>query len=143
MRLHIKHTTTYQYDQPVVYALQKTRLRPQNVPAQTVEDWQIDVTGGLIETHYLDHYGNYVDLINVDRDAQEVAITAWGTVETHNTTGIFGRIYGRAPLWHFKQMTAATTAGTRIRALAAGLADESDQLDGLHRLSERILDAAP
>lgn len=143
MLLKIAHTTTYHYDQPIGYALQKARLRPQKVPVQTVLDWDIQVQGGLIEASYTDHYGNHVDLINVDRGAQEVTITAQGDVETHNNTGILGKIYGSAPLWHFLQETLATTAGAAVRALGVGVGDASDRLDALHRMSERILDAAP
>ena len=143
MKLTIHHTTSYHYDQPVVYALQKVRLRPQRVPVQTTLDWDVQVTGGVIETHYTDHYGNHVDLVNVSRDAQEVSIAASGTVETHDAMGVLGKIYGRAPLWLFLQQTAATTAGERVRDLAAGVADTPDRIAALHDLSARILAAAP
>ena len=85
MQLNIRHTTTYCYDQPVDYALQKVRLRPQQSLVQSVLNWDIAVKGGVIETHYNDHYGNHVDLVNVDRGAQEVMITATGTVDTHTS----------------------------------------------------------
>ena len=48
MLLKISHTTTYSYDQPVVYALQKVRLRPQRVKVQTVVDWNVAVSGALL-----------------------------------------------------------------------------------------------
>ena len=143
MQLTISHTTTYRYDQPVVYALQKVRLRPQKLVVQDVLNWDIAIQGGLIETNYTDHYGNHVDLVNVDRDAQEVRITASGTVQTHDATGVLGKVYGRAPLWHFKQETLATTAGDGITSIAAGVADKSDRVDALHRLSDDILKAVP
>lgn len=143
MQLHIRHTTTYSYSQPVDYALQKVRLRPQKMAIQDVVAWDIAVTGGKIETHYNDHYGNHVDLVNVAVGAQEVVIAVSGTVVTHNATGVLGKVYGRAPLWHFQQETLATTAGARVLALAAGVASKSDQVDELHRLSERILAATP
>jgi transglutaminase-like putative cysteine protease len=140
MQLTISHATTYRYDQPVVYALQKIRLRPLVLPIQTVIDWTVAVTGGVIETHYTDHYGNHVDLVNVDRDAQEVAITASGTVVTHDGSGVFGKIYGAAPLWHYATETAATHAGAGVLDLANGT---THSIDALHQLSERILAAAP
>lgn len=143
MLLNIRHTTTYRYDQPVDYALQKVRLRPQQGVVQTVLNWDVSVSGGVIETHYEDHYGNHVDLVNVDRGAQEVAITAGGTVDTLDPTGIFGKVYGRAPLWHFMQPTPATTAGAGIRALAEDVGAAADLVNALHRLSDRILEAAP
>ena len=143
MLLKIRHTTTYTYDRPVDYALQKVRLRPQRVSVQDVLDWNITITGGTVEARYIDQYGNEVELVNVDVGAREVVIAVNGTVETNNTTGIFGTVYGRAPLWHFQQPTPATTAGQGILALAKGTADAADRVDALHRLSDRILAATP
>ena len=143
MQLNIRHTTTYRYDQPVDYALQKVRLRPQKSTVQSVLNWDIAVAGGVIETHYNDHYGNHVDLVNVDRGAQEVKITANGTVDTHDPSGVLGKVYGHAPLWHFAQATDATTAGAGIRELADGVGAAADRVEALHRLSDRILIAAP
>ena len=143
MQLKINHTTTYAYDRPVDYALQKVRLRPQKVAIQDVLDWDLAVTGGKIETHYSDHYGNHVDLVNVDVGTTEVVITAQGTVDTKDATGVLGKTYGRAPLWHFQQPTAPTTAGEGILDLASGTAAQSDQVAALHDLSARILQAVP
>jgi transglutaminase-like putative cysteine protease len=143
MQLNIRHTTTYNYDQPVDYALQKVRLRPQRIAVQDVIDWDIAISGAKVETHYTDHYGNHVDLVNVDVGATEVKITAQGTVLTHDSTGVLGKVYGRAPLWHFQQETEATTAGAGIRALSAGLDAKTDRIGALHGLSERILAAVP
>lgn len=143
MQLKISHTTTYRYDQPVDYALQKVRLRPQRITVQDVIDWDIAITGGTVETQYTDHYGNHVDLVNVDVGATEVQITAHGTVQTHDGTGVLGKVYGRAPLWHFVQETEATAAGPGIRALAAGLDTATDRIAALHGLSEKILATVP
>ena len=143
MQLRIKHKTSYRYDQPVTYALQKMRLRPQRSPVQTVVSWDVKLHGGKIEADYEDHYGNHVDLVNVDRDATEVTVTASGVVETHDATGILGFVYGRAPLWHFRQQTELTEPGERVRSLAAGISDTSDKLAALHGLSAAIIQAAP
>lgn len=143
MRLQIRHTTIYRYDQPVDYALQKVRLTPQRVTVQDVLSWDIAVTGGKIETHYTDHYGNHVDLVNVDVEAKEIKIVAEGTVVTNDSTGILGKVYGRAPLWHFQQETLATTATDGIRDLAANVAVQPDQIAALHAMSDRILKAVP
>jgi transglutaminase-like putative cysteine protease len=143
MQLKIRHTTTYRYDAPVVYALQKVRLRPLHSRLQKVDSWSIRIDGGTIEAEYMDHYGNNVDLVNVDRDATSVTITAEGSVTTTDAHGVFGWSSGRAPLWHFQEPTNATLPNRGIAALAGDLAQTSDQITALHALSSRVLGAIP
>ena len=69
------------------------------------------IEGGQIETSYKDHYANHVDLVSAEKGTQKLKITASGQVETQDTAGVLGRVYGRAPLWHFRQATALTEAG--------------------------------
>ncbi len=143
MQLKICHKTTYRYDAPVVYALQKVRLRPLQSRLQKVDAWEVRIDGGTIEAEYMDHYGNNVDLVNVDRDATSVTITAEGTVTTADAHGVFGWSSGRAPLWHFREPTHATSPNGEIAALAGDLAQTSDQITALHVLSSRVIDAIP
>jgi len=143
MRLNITHTTRYHYDTPVDYALQKLRLTPQRLPFQEVVAWDVDVSGGRIEAHYADHFGNHVDLLNVDVGAAEVKITAHGIIETQDVAGVVGHINGRAPRWLFAQQTAATMPNDDLLELGSGLAGARDQLASLHELSARILQAVP
>lgn len=143
MALRITHTTQYSYDAPVTYALQKVRLRPSNTALQTVIDWDLQISGGRIETSYRDHYGNHVDLVSADVDTQNMTITATGTVNVTNKAGVLGAVYGRAPLWHFTQSTPLTDAGQHVAALARIVQDDDDTLHALHALSNAILSAAP
>lgn len=140
MILHITHTTEYSYDTAVAYALQKVRLTPSDGPLQTVQNWELEVTGGQIEAQYTDHYGNIVHLISAAPETQNLTITASGNVETHDLWGVLGQSYTRAPLWHFKQATALITAGPQVRALADHI-DHADALAALHKLSAEILGA--
>ncbi|MBS1302304.1 transglutaminase family protein [Loktanella sp. SALINAS62] len=142
MDLHISHTTRYTYDKPVLYALQRLHLRPQDNRMQRVKEWEITVEGGQLELSYDDHYGNKTDLVNVTRGTTELSVTARGIVETHDTAGVLGPVYGTAPLWHFISATPATEAGDEIRALANTL--KTDQsISALHTISTAILDAVP
>lgn len=143
MQLQIRHITHYHYDQPVDYALQKVRLHPQDGPTQDVLNWVVQVEGGKIEASYLDHYGNHVDLVRVDKGTQDVKLTASGQIKPADTAGILGKIYGRAPLWHFKQATSLTTVGRQIKALSKVIGQHEDPLQGLHALSNAVLKAAP
>lgn len=143
MQLKINHTTQYAYDAPVSYALQKVRLRPQSSILQEVVDWQVAIVGGKLEAGYRDHYGNHVDLVSAKVGTQQLTITASGTVKTHDLAGILGRVYGRAPLWHFVRPTAHTMPGARIKTLAAVVGDSDTTLNGLHALSSAVLSAVP
>lgn len=140
MQLKISHTTTYAYDSPVTYGLQKVRLRPRLSHQQQVVDWSVDVTGGKIETGYLDHYGNHVDLVSTTPGAQSITITAGGTINTQDTAGIFGQVYTRAPLWHFAKPTALTAAGPQIQEMSETLQGSKDLLGSLHAITAEILE---
>ncbi|NSX54929.1 transglutaminase family protein [Parasulfitobacter algicola] len=143
MQLQISHTTHYRYDQPVDYSLQKVRLRPKASELQDIIDWSLIIENGKLETSYTDHYGNHTDLISIEKGAQDLTITASGTVHTSDTSGILGKIYGRAPLWHFLQPTPLTTPGERIKSLARIVSNGENALNDLHTLSAAILKTAP
>jgi transglutaminase-like putative cysteine protease len=143
MQLQITHTTHYDYSEPVDYALQKIRLRPLGSVMQSVSDWDIDISGGLLETSYRDHYGNHVDLVSMTPGAQSLSISARGSVETLVGSGVLGMVYGRAPLWHFREPSSLTQAGPALKAMAQTMAQDGDQLTELHNLSQAILAAVP
>ncbi|WP_417270819.1 transglutaminase family protein [Celeribacter sp.] len=143
MELSISHTTEYAYSAPVDYALQKVRLRPLTSVMQQVIDWDVEIMGGKIETSYLDHYGNHVDLVSIEPGASVLSIHASGQVRTLNGSGVLGPVFGRAPLWHFRQPTALTLPGAAIKALPRITSDVSGQLAELHSLSDAILKALP
>jgi transglutaminase-like putative cysteine protease len=143
MQLQINHATRYEYNQPVDYALQKVRLRPISSAVQEVLNWDVTVAGGKVEASYTDHYGNHTDLVSADPGTQTLVITAGGQVSTTDSSGVFGKVYGRAPLWHFAQPTPLTQAGDRIKSLAPTVLKSASVLDGLHDLSAEILASAP
>jgi len=143
MLLTIKHTTAYTYETPVEFALQQVKLRPLDSVVQMVPDWTVEVGGGKVETSYKDHYGNHVDLVSAERGTTNLSITASGTVETRDSAGVFGKVYGRAPLWLFAQSTSLTQAGAQVKELAKTLSSARDTLDGLHDLSAEVLKRVP
>lgn len=142
MELTVKHVTEYAYAQPVEFALQKIRLVPVASVLQQITGWNVVIEGGKIETSYTDHYGNHVDLVSAAQGTQKLTIVASGTVRTTDAAGVLGRVYGRAPLWHFQQSTRLTAAGPAIQKLAQ-VVKTSDTLGGLHALSAAVLKAVP
>lgn len=143
MRLNITHTTTYNYDAPISYALQQVRLTPTSNTQQEVLKWELEIEGGDSELHFFDHHKNHTNLIQATQGASQLKITAAGEVETNDTSGVLGKVYGRAPLWLFLQQTERTAPGKNIRALAKPLSGAEDRLSALHALSAQILEDVP
>ncbi len=138
MRIQISHRTTYRFDHPVHYGLQRLRLTPVSGPTQTVERWELILSGCGVQLEYDDHFGNHVTLVRTDSDAVEVEIEARGLVATAGSDGVIGANEGAVPLWFHLRPTELTRPGDGIRALAAEVADEADPVTRLHALSGRI-----
>lgn len=138
MLLRIRHSSTYHYDLPVPYALQRLRLTPKSGRPQTVHDWTVACTGAAREVEYRDGYDNIAELIRHERNATEITITAQGTVTTIDTHGVVGPDSAGTPLWVYCRQTDLTKPGENIRALAHSIGSTGAQLDLLHRLMGEI-----
>lgn len=142
MRLTVNHVSTYTYERATSYALQQLRMRPKNLPSQTVLSWDITLEGARREAGYTDHYGNLVDLILLDQDTERVSISCKGEVETFETGGVAGMHRHKVPLWLYKRATELTTTGKELRALAGKFSKaSSDDLPALHDLMGAIAQA--
>lgn len=137
MRLKIQHRTSYSYDTPVPYALQRLRLSPQEDGIQSVRSWSIAIEGAKEEVRFLDHFGNENRLLSVAGDPHAIEITAGGEVEVRDTAGITGMHTGFAPLWLFRRHTPLTTAGPLVSRLTRE-ADGTTDIERLHALSQAI-----
>ncbi len=142
MKLSISHSSTYSYTSPVNYALQQVRLTPVSNRQQTVLDWAIEIDGGKKEIAFSDQHGNQTLTVSINPGHEKITVTASGTVETEDDTGVLGRVHGRVPLWHFKQFTDRTKAGKQVRGLAK-IIDPESELESLHSLSKAILKTLP
>lgn len=137
----ITHVSTYSYDRPVHYALQRLRLMPRTGHGQTVRKWQTVIDGGAKQLSYEDHFRNHTELVTVDPGATRVEVVSKGVVEIEDNHGIIGPHIGLAPLWLFQEATALTAAGNKVRHLAAQTRDEAegmDEIESLHALAARI-----
>ncbi|MGA3251784.1 MAG: transglutaminase family protein [Paraburkholderia sp.] len=138
MRIAIRHTSHYQYEQPVPYALQRLRLRPQSGPGQNVLEWRVTVDGVEPDTSWTDGFGNRADLVRHERNKREIVIVAAGTVETVDMAGIYGAASDMTPPWIYERETLLTQPGERVQALAESVRAGSGQLDSLHRLMNAV-----
>ena len=91
MIIKIRHSTTYTYDEPVRYGLQRLRIVPISGPTQKVRSWKLDIDGASEEVRYSDQFANDTRLLSVDGDRNRIEIVAEGEVETLDSTGVFGR----------------------------------------------------
>lgn len=138
MRLSVTHTSHYLYSEPVSYALQQIRLRPQSDLVQTVEDWSIDIEHGRQEAQFEDHYGNWTILSRADEGMTELTVRCTGTLITSDKAGIVGRHNSAIPIWHFRRETPLTNAASGVRNLIRGLSRKTDDVTLMHQLSDAV-----
>lgn len=144
MRLAIRHVTHYRFDPPLPHGLQRLRIMPKETHGQTIADWQMDLSGAVVEASYEDHNCNHVTLISVLPGTSDLSITCTGTIDTADRAGVLGKHVGKLPLWAFTCQTPLTRPGPRLRALATGIEREhgrDDLLGLLHALSGAVLAA--
>ncbi|WP_420408502.1 transglutaminase family protein [Hoeflea sp.] len=137
MQLKITHLTEYAYAQPVNYALQRLRLTPQQSRLQTVHTWSTEIEGGKLEARYHDQFDNVVELVSASRDTSTIRVTAKGTVDTVDRSGVLGAHSGYMPLWLYQRETALTKPGKLIRELARSL-PKGEPIDRLHALKSAL-----
>ena len=141
MRIAITHRTRYDFEEPVVHALQRLRLTPKSTSGQQVIEWEMTFTGAHKELEYEDHNHNTTVLVSVDPGVSHVEIACKGVVDTDDHSGVIGRHAGYLPIWHFAGQSKLTKPGPEMRALISGLSAEKDELTMLHELSARVLEA--
>lgn len=140
MRLKIKHTTRYHFDEPVKHGLMQLRKTPMSCNVQSVLNWSTQIDGGTKEVEYLDYHGNRVELISYGGEDCTLTIQSEGEVEVAETHGVVGAHFGLAPLWLFRRPTDRTKPGPGLRELVRSVAAGSD-LDRMHGLMAVIADA--
>jgi transglutaminase-like putative cysteine protease len=142
MRLAVRHVTRYRFNPPLAHGLQRLRLTPKETHGQTIAEWAMEVTGGIVEAVYDDHNFNHATLISVLPGTTELTISCTGVVNTADRAGVLGTHGGRMPLWAFTCQSTRTRPGPRLKALLAGLdRTGEDALGLLHALSSAVLEA--
>lgn len=140
MRLNIRHTTRYNFEAPVVHALQRLRLTPKHTQGQRIIDWNMSYENAHPELEYDDQHFNTVTLAAVEPGSREVVIQCEGTVETEDNAGVIGRHSGHLPLWSFLGQTGLTKPGPQVNAMMRNIGRELSGVDKLHALSAAIRD---
>lgn len=141
MRLSIRHTTRYQFTEPVVHALQRLRLTPKATQGQKILAWEMEYEHARRELEYDDQHFNHVTLVSIEPGATQVLVRCNGLVDTEDNSGMIGQHSGHLPLWSFLSQTNLTKPGAQLNQMLRSMADRSDdKLAFLHALSARILE---
>lgn len=138
MRIRIKHTTSYQYDQHVPYTAQLIRSQPNHHLGQRVMSWRVVSEDGAALPSTVDGYGNILHMLTRDTMHDAAAIIAEGEVETTDTSGIIQEAVETLPPLFFLRRTPATAPDEAIEALAKASLSISDPVARIHDLMARI-----
>lgn len=137
MQLIIKHTTRYEYAEPLMYSIQQLKLTPQDGFGQRVKQWSIQMNG---EPHqHIDAYGNIVHTLVVDKNLSEINVTAKGEVETGLPQS---ETREKLPLTIYLRNTHLTQPDSGIEELARSIGSIQSVSD-LQSLSEKIVERVP
>lgn len=134
MRITVKHTTHYSYDQNVPYSAQLIRLHPRDHQGQRVVSWRVVSENGRTLPSTYDGYGNILHMLTRDLLHDAAAITAEGEVETSSTAGIIRDAVETLPVIYYLRSSEFTEPDQAIAALAGEAAGGPDPVACLHRL---------
>ena len=137
MRLRIRHSTHYRYEEAGSFAVQRLRLTPSTNRAQSVLSWKIAADGIEDAAEYVDGFGNRTHLITHCKPYTELTITAEGEVDTRDWGGVIGHTGEVANPLLFLRATALTETSEAITDLSGSLAGRNG-LDRLHGLMDAI-----
>ena len=137
MRLHVRHTTHFEYDTALDYAVQRFLLTPVSFESQRVESWKITAPGMDKALTYMDGFGNKVHLASLASHTGPMDVVAEGIVECTDTHGLMKGIPEAAPHAVYLRQTAVTAPSITMLKLAA-TPDDGGTLAFLHALMQNI-----
>jgi len=140
MRLTVDHVTRYQYERPVRSVVQSHRLTPSVFQGQKVEDWSVEVSGGLRGAEFRDGAGDLVQGWTVAGPVSEVTVTVRGTVETQDLSGVLRGHREVVVPECYMRATGPTRVDKALDALAQTVGAE-DPLALAHGLMGAVADA--
>lgn len=80
-RLHIVHRTSFTYERTVTASYNEARMRPANLPGQTVLESRVDATPCTYTAEYRDYWGSTVTAIEILAAHEELSVVAESRVE--------------------------------------------------------------
>jgi transglutaminase-like putative cysteine protease len=149
MRVHVEHHTTYHYETPLRYAIQRIYLTPRDDPGQRVVRWEVTGSGDF--RHQRDAFGNWMSTLVITRPTQALSIRVFGEVECEPRPmdraawAAFASNQPEPPVEFYLRDTALTRADEALAEFAAALPPcrAIDDLIGLAALIEERLTYTP
>jgi transglutaminase-like putative cysteine protease len=139
MRLSVCHETSYEYETPLAYAVQRLHLWPADFDSQRTLSWSIRMPGIEAALSYTDGFGNRVHVVTLNNVEGPLSIVAEGTVECLDVAGLVRGLPAAAPDAVFLRQTPATLPSAPIRTLAERVAAQhASVLSRLHGLMAEI-----
>jgi transglutaminase-like putative cysteine protease len=141
MRLTVRHETAYAYDKPARRVIESLRLTPRGHNGQFVVNWRIDVDKDCRLQRTIDAFGNTLHNFTVEGPLTGLVVTASGSVETQDTSGVLSGQIERFPPAVFLRETRLTVADAAVRDFAVAVrGNAQNPLDAMHRLMGAISD---
>ena len=142
MRLTVSHRTRYVFDPPMRGLVQSLRLWPSVCENQSVETWEVDVTGAARGAILTDGAGDRIETATLAGAVGEVTVTVEGTVETTDLSGILKGHREKVPPMVYLRATRMTRRDQALIELAhTAIAGRGDALDRAHALREAVSEA--
>ncbi len=144
MLLNIRHLTEFRYASPVAGGRMKLRMTPWAGAGQVVKRREISLDGCSLLASFRDHFGNSVELVEVEAGRQKLAVQMQATVETSDDLGLGFADPQEDPPPIYRLETSLTQSGTAIKRLADRIAGADLQDPAtLHQLSEHVRSTVP
>jgi transglutaminase-like putative cysteine protease len=106
---------------------------------QTIREWRIEAPGMDDATGFIDAYGNRAHLSSQTKPEAEMTIVASGLVETHDRSGVVGRLERDPVPALFKRTTALTKpVAAIVRSFRSPPTDGRERIALLHALMARV-----
>lgn len=139
MKISINHKLSLTLGPGVPRAIQHLLLTPQSSSVQTVRTWQLDVEGLDDPTGFLDAFGNRAHLASQTKPEAELTISVAGVVETHDRSGVVGRLGGEPVQALYRRVTPLTKPiGAVVSKFRSAPRTGKDRIPLLHALMARV-----
>ncbi|HEY9009668.1 MAG TPA: transglutaminase family protein [Devosia sp.] len=139
MKIEIQHRLSLGLGQSVPRAIQHLLLTPQTSSVQAVREWQLEVEGLDDPAGFLDAYGNRAHLASQTKPEAELIIAVSGVVETHDRSGVVGRVAREPVAAIFRRVTPLTKpVGAVMQKFRSASTDPRDRIPLLHAVMARV-----